>query len=129
MHVSAFALCLTSKMSHAHGGHDSCSHRFRIPLLHFDSPSLARGMTDVGVGSGALLGFFRPKLPNPNLWFRRTRFRDQISSLASVFPIRSPIEHLLLVLQKWHRRFGSFKRKSGDAAQVEWLSDVHEVDG
>src|ERR1700752_1983793 len=45
-------------MSHAHGGHDSCSLRFRIRLLHSFSPSLARGMTDVGVGSGALLGRF-----------------------------------------------------------------------
>ena len=43
-------------MSHAHGGHDSCSLRFRIRRLHSVLPSLARGMTDVGVGSGALLG-------------------------------------------------------------------------
>src|SRR5690348_8672191 len=45
-------------MSHAHGGHDSCSLRFRIRLFHSIPLSLARGMTDVGVGSGALLGRF-----------------------------------------------------------------------
>src|SRR6266508_1062548 len=45
----------TSKMSHDHGGHDSCGLRFRNRLLHSVSHSLARGMPDVGVGSGALL--------------------------------------------------------------------------
>src|SRR5262245_65298131 len=50
--------CRTSKMSHDHGGHDSCSLRFRIPLLHFDFLSLARDMTDVVVGSVALLALF-----------------------------------------------------------------------
>src|SRR5262245_27450421 len=45
-------------MSHDHGGHDLCNLRFQIPLLHFNFPSVARGMTDVGVGSGALFGSF-----------------------------------------------------------------------
>src|SRR6185503_3258304 len=51
-------------MSHAHGGHDSCSLRFRIRLLHSIPLSLARGMTDVGVGSGALLGLYRSERDN-----------------------------------------------------------------
>src|SRR5438128_2202801 len=49
-------LCRTSKMSHDHSRHDSCS----LPLLnrwiHSIILSLARGMTAVVVGSGALLG-------------------------------------------------------------------------
>src|SRR5437870_5050266 len=47
---------LTSKMSHAHGRHDSCRIRLLIPWFHSVGLSSARGMTDVGVGSGALLG-------------------------------------------------------------------------
>ena len=47
---------LTSKMSHAHGRHGSCGLRFRIQLLRSVLLSLAGGVTDVGVGSGALFG-------------------------------------------------------------------------
>src|SRR5688572_9477274 len=43
-------------MSHDHDGHDSCLRLKLIPLLHLDSLSVARGVTDVVVGSGALLG-------------------------------------------------------------------------
>ena len=50
--------CRTSKMSHAHGRRGSCGLRFRIPLLHSVLLSLAGAVTDVGVGSGALFGFF-----------------------------------------------------------------------
>ena len=50
----------TSKMSHAHGRHDSCSLRLLSPRFHSVFLSLARGMTDVGVGSGALFGFLAP---------------------------------------------------------------------
>jgi hypothetical protein len=42
-------------MSHDRGGHDSCLRRILIPLLHIASLSVARGVTDVVVGSGALL--------------------------------------------------------------------------
>ena len=60
-------LCRTSKLSHAHGGHDSCSLRFKIRLLHSIPLSLARGMTDVGVGSGALFGQRRRKTTSKKL--------------------------------------------------------------
>jgi hypothetical protein len=50
---------LTSKMSHAHGRHDSCSLRFLIRWFHSIRLWLAGGVTDVGVGSGALLGSSR----------------------------------------------------------------------
>src|SRR5438093_1526219 len=46
----------TSKMSHAHGRRACCGLRLLIPRFHPVLLSLARGMTDVGVGSGALLG-------------------------------------------------------------------------
>src|SRR5437762_283422 len=49
---------LTSKMSHDHGRHDSCGFLLLAWLLHSIHPSLAGGVTDVGVGSGALLGLF-----------------------------------------------------------------------
>ena len=45
-------------MSHARGRHDSCRLRLLNPWPHSTLLSLARGMTDVGVGSGALFGFF-----------------------------------------------------------------------
>src|SRR5438477_112550 len=55
---SAFVICLTSKMSHDHGRHDSCGLRLYSRWLHSILLSLARGMTAVVVGSGALLGLF-----------------------------------------------------------------------
>ena len=48
--------CLTSKMSHGHSGRDSCFGTFSSTMLHFEVPEAARGVTDVDVGSGALLG-------------------------------------------------------------------------
>jgi hypothetical protein len=63
-------LRLTSKMSHARGRHDSCRLRFRNPLLHSTFPSLERGMTDVVVGSGALLGRFGFAVIRDNIVFR-----------------------------------------------------------
>ena len=46
----------TSKMSHGHSGRDSCFGTFSGTMLHFEVPEAARGVTDVDVGSGALLG-------------------------------------------------------------------------
>ena len=53
---SFLRFCLTSKLSHDHGRHDSCSLRLINTRFHSILPSLARGMTDVVVGCGALLG-------------------------------------------------------------------------
>src|SRR5205814_4056443 len=50
--------CLTSKMSHDHSRHDSCGLRLYSRWIHSIMLSLARGMTAVGVGSGALLALF-----------------------------------------------------------------------
>src|SRR5262245_59329628 len=49
---------LTSKMSHDGSGRDSCRDTICIRGLHFEFPSVARGVTDPGVGSGALFGSF-----------------------------------------------------------------------
>ena len=43
-------------MSHDHGRRATCGKTIRIRWLHFESPSIARGVTDMVVGSGALLG-------------------------------------------------------------------------
>src|SRR5205814_8318366 len=51
------SFCLTSKMSHDHSRHDSCRLRLYSRWVHSILLSLARGMTAVVVGSGALLGF------------------------------------------------------------------------
>src|SRR5205807_2433991 len=63
-------LCLTSKMSHDHSRHDSC----RLPLysrwIHSIPLSLARGMTAVVVGSGALLGLFHTPIEFPRTSLR-----------------------------------------------------------
>src|SRR2546430_1277442 len=52
----AAAFCRTSKMSHAHGRRGSCGLRLLSPRFHSIRLTFAGGMTDVGVGSGALLG-------------------------------------------------------------------------
>src|SRR5438034_1307233 len=49
----------TSKMSHDRGRRDSCGIRLLIPWFHSIHRTLAGGVTDVGVGSGALLGLAR----------------------------------------------------------------------
>ena len=49
---------LTSKMSHACGWRAACRTTAWILWFHFETPSTARGVTDIGVGSGALLGRF-----------------------------------------------------------------------
>src|SRR4051812_26655327 len=49
-------LCLTSKMSHDHGRRDSCWLRLLMRQVHSVLLSLAGGVTDMVVGSGALLG-------------------------------------------------------------------------
>jgi len=43
-------------MSHDGIWRAACLTTIPIPELHFEAPSIARGVTDVGVGSGALLG-------------------------------------------------------------------------
>ena len=46
----------TSKMSHDAGRHAACIATIYVLWFHFDTLSKARGVTDGGVGSGALLG-------------------------------------------------------------------------
>src|SRR5436309_2781631 len=60
--IGTFFLWLTSKMSHAHGRRASCDLRLLILWLHLIQRTLAGGVTDVGVGSGALLGPFSWRL-------------------------------------------------------------------
>ena len=43
-------------MSHDGSGRDSCLRTISIRWFHFETPEVARGVTDPGVGSGALLG-------------------------------------------------------------------------
>ena len=43
-------------MSHGHSGHDSWKASKLHPASHSETDTIARGMTDVDVGSGALLG-------------------------------------------------------------------------
>src|SRR2546422_39495 len=63
-------------MSHAHGRRASCSFRSLIPWFHSSRLSLAGSVTDVGVGSGALLGpfFIFRKAP------RRNQSRAKVAS-------------------------------------------------
>src|SRR5688572_21424808 len=48
--------CLTSQMSHAGSWRAACGITTHILRLHFETPSIARGVTDPSVGSGALFG-------------------------------------------------------------------------
>ena len=52
------SLCLTSKMSHDGSWRAACSTTIYFLWFHFEAPSVARGVSDPGVGSGALLGRF-----------------------------------------------------------------------
>jgi hypothetical protein len=45
-------------MSHAGSWRAACSTTVRVLRFHLEAPSDARGVTDPGVGSGALFGFF-----------------------------------------------------------------------
>jgi hypothetical protein len=49
---------LTSKMSHDRGWRAACRMTIRIPTFHFRIHEIARGVTAMVVGSGALLGYF-----------------------------------------------------------------------
>jgi len=51
-------ICRTSKMSHDGSWRAACLTRNWILILHLEAPSIARGVTAPGVGSGALLGDF-----------------------------------------------------------------------
>src|SRR5260221_3164229 len=50
--------CLTSKMSHDRGWRAACGMTIWILRFHFETLSVARGVTAMVVGSGALLGSF-----------------------------------------------------------------------
>jgi hypothetical protein len=43
-------------MSHAGSWRAVCSITIHFPQFHFETPSIARGVTDPSVGSGALFG-------------------------------------------------------------------------
>jgi len=58
-------ICRTSKMSHDGSWRAACLTRNWILILHFESPSVARGVTAPGVGSGALLAGFSPTAKEP----------------------------------------------------------------
>jgi hypothetical protein len=45
-------------MSHDGSWRAACLNRQLIPIPHFETPSVARGVTATGVGSGALFGLF-----------------------------------------------------------------------
>ena len=49
-------ICPTSKMSHDGSWRAACRITIRFRQFHFESLSVARGVTDPGVGSGALFG-------------------------------------------------------------------------
>ncbi len=52
--------CRTSKMSHDRGWRAACLGTTWIPEFHFEIREVARGVTAMVVGSGALLGLFTP---------------------------------------------------------------------
>ena len=74
-------------MSHDASGRDSCSKMTWILLLQFDNSYQARGVTDRGVGSGALLGWWAlEKLGPKNLLHRLTlrQFVDQLVQVSNL---------------------------------------------
>ena len=56
--IERHRFCRTSKMSHDGSWRAACLNRIWIRILHFEAPSVARGVTAPGVGSGALFGSF-----------------------------------------------------------------------
>ena len=73
--------CRTSKMSHGRGRRAACGKTIRIRWLHFETLSAARGVTDMVVGSGALLAAWpldglawKPRLIGKTSGIRRWNF-------------------------------------------------------
>ena len=54
----AVLLSRTSKMSHDRGRRAACRTTIYVPWFHFEIHEVARGVTAMVVGSGALLGQF-----------------------------------------------------------------------
>ena len=65
--------CPTSKMSHAGSWRAACLNRNWIQILNFGALSAARGVTDPGVGSGALFGVCRHSASSSSTLIRIAR--------------------------------------------------------
>jgi hypothetical protein len=67
-------------MSHDGSWRAACLTRNWILILHFETPSVARGVTGPGVGSGALLGRFERRIntlaPGNRLHFFSVRLSE-----------------------------------------------------
>jgi hypothetical protein len=79
----------TSKMSHDGIWHAACLITIRTTPFLFGTHEVARGVTDVGVGSGALLGLFRRPMSSSrstiSMWTtsKESRARRQQCSVTS----------------------------------------------
>ena len=73
----------TSKMSHDHGRRAACRMTSWIVRLHLENREVARGVTDMVVGSGALLALWRRR-PRPKKKGARLMMEDSglINSLG-----------------------------------------------
>ena len=73
----------TSKMSHDSGRRAACLTANLILEFHFEFPSVARGVTDTGVGSGALFGSFHQigKLHLPAAFLHRFEHKIDLCAL------------------------------------------------
>ena len=77
------SFCRTSKMSHAGSWRAACNATKYVLSFHFENPSVARGVTDPSVGSGALLGFvFIRHLPYG--FFPRSRSCEALNAFAVI---------------------------------------------
>src|SRR5438067_1050923 len=82
----------TSKMSHDHSRHGSCSFRLMVPLLHSILLSLAGDVTAVVVGCGALLGRLESRRSAGRDLFKRDLANPNITNAKPAIAARSQVE-------------------------------------
>jgi hypothetical protein len=87
-------LCLTSKMSHDLRWRGSCSNRWNGRALRSVNPSIARGVTDVDVGPGALLGLRLHRLSSSAF------IRPPLSCSQRLISDSASLEYQIMLLPK-----------------------------
>ena len=115
--------CRTSKMSHDRGWLAGCVVTRWIPNFHFEIREIARGVTAMVVGSGALLGIWVTS-PSNSSWRGRFQMSADPASASriSLLQLRAPCKSRRLPVRclfaRLHiRRAGQLHRQQSEFSQ------------